>query len=658
MKKISVFVLIWLGSYALGRATSVLPALTDQQIGSAKAIFRGTAVNIECYQDSDGFIYTRSVWRVDEVFKGNLPACVNLVHRGGEVPGRGEIDDFAPQFKAGEEWLVFVSRRTDGTLFSSRGQASAFRLAAAGDVAGLTPGSSSATGADLLKQLRAIATNGPLPGSDVTDQAASLQDQAGQILRNWQLPNNPAPMANPSSAATNLLTNVSGIPARFLQPDRGEPIPYLIDADYLPASMTQTQAVSAVQSALAAWAGHTSLRYQFAGIQSFGMAAPDVNNDDGVLRIQLHDHYNFIGSGTGSGDILGEGGHGWVEANSPSGWTTGGNVAGSDFHRVSNGYIVLAHTNAFMQNLTNFAEVLCHEIGHTIGLAHSSQDPNETNLFLKQAIMYYLAHDNGRGATLNGWDTNVVRQVHPPNNTPPYCYSRVIDAVSSPNAFTTSNVNTIQMRGYDLQGGPLTLITNDALGLNGSFSLLNSNLTYIPRAWFLDSGRYDPAGNQLRDIIYARYYDGTNASPYTTIKVISLNSDSFSEGIPDYWRLAFFGSANPTNGLKHHATDDADGDGFNNITEWRLGSNPTNSSSNLRITSFSPLALQWPAKGYEVYELYGSTNLIDWIRVMNPLVPTNFIPGTNLLNLTNSIGIATGFTNGAPWQFFRIQKVP
>jgi hypothetical protein len=595
---------------------------------------------------------------VDEVFKGKLPAAVNLVHRGGEVVGRGEIDDFAPQFKTGEEWLVFVSRRPDGTLFSTRGQASAFKLAAVDTATRTVPASNSAAGADLLEQLRAKTTTGPIAGSDVTDQAASLKNQSDLPLSNWPLPNNPAPMANPSSVATNLFTDTNGIPARFLQPDRGESVPYLIDADYLPAGMTQAQAISAVQSALAAWVGPTSLRYQFAGIQSFGMPAPDITNGDGVLRIQLHDHYNFIGSGAGSGDTLGVGGHGWVEANSPSGWTTGGNVAGSDFHRVSYGYIVLAHTNTFMQNLTNFAEVLCHEIGHTIGLAHSSENPNESNPYLKQAIMYYMVHDNGRGATLNGWDTNVVRQVHPPNNTPPYCYNRVIDAVSSPSAFTNSSVNTIQVRGYDLQGGPLTLITNDALGLNGSFSLLNSNLTYIPRAWFLDSGRYDPAGNQLRDIIYARYSDGTNASPYITIKVISLNSDSFSEGIPDYWRLAFFGNANPTNGLDHRATDDADGDGFNNITEWRLGSNPTNSNSNLRITSFSPLTLQWPAKGYEVYELYGSTNLTNWIRVMNPLVPTNFIPGTNLLNLTNSIGVATGFTNGAPWQFFRVQKVP
>jgi hypothetical protein len=623
------------------RSSSLLPISTARHIEVSAAVFRGTVVDMQSYEDpADSGIYTRTMVRVDEVFKGTLPPLVKLVHRGGSVGDRGEMDGFAPRFTVGEERLLFVSRRADGTLYATRGGASALKLPSATTDAA---GSPFAENQVLLKELRNQTAGGPLSGSDLTDQAAASQPLAPQAR-----PNGPVPSASPSSLATNLIIGSDSIPARFVLPDRGEPIPYLIDADYLPAGITQTQAVTAVRTALAAWTNATSLRYWFAGLQSFGAAAANIAASDGVLRIQLHDHYNYLAGGSSGGDVLGQGGHAWtIPSPLSTGWTLGGNVAGNDFHKAVRGYVVLQNTNVVMQTLSTLTEVLCHEIGHTIGLDHSSENPSEPNPILKQAVMYYLVHADGRGATLNSFDTNTSRQVHPSNNTPPYCYDRVMDIVTSPiRPINVPGVNTIQLRGYDLQNSPLTLATTDATAGNGAFSVVNSNVTYVPGGFFGDSGRIDPASSGYYDIIYGRYSDGVNASPYAMIRVVSYNADSYSEGIPDSWRLSYFGNANPSVGLKHHAAADADGDGYSNLKEYLLGSSPTDATSNLRITSFGTTNLQWQAKGYEVYELLYSTNFTNWTRARSPLMPTN------------SVGTATSFTNGGPRQFFRIAKVP
>jgi hypothetical protein len=621
------------------RASSLLPMSTVRHLQISAAVFRGSVLDVQSFQaPADGQLYTRTTLRVNEVFKGTVPPTLTLVHRGGSVAGWGQSDGFAPQFKVGEERLLFVSRHSGGTLYCTRGDASAPLLStgtASKSATAETPAAST-----LLQELRALSSGTSLPGGDVTDQTATPQP-----LRASGITNGPQPLV-PMSTATNLLVDNNGIPARFILPDRGEPIPYLIDADYLPAGMTQTQAINAVKTVLAAWTNVTSLKYTFAGLQSFGTAAGSINNGDGFLRIQLHDHYNYVGGGSG-GDVLGIGGHVWVNQALTAGWTAGGNVQGNDFYKAVNGSVVLQHTNTAMQNLSTFTEVLCHEIGHSIGLNHSSQNAAEPNPILKQAIMFFLAHGDGRGAAVTNFDINVSRQIHPPANIPPYCYDRFMDIISTPAPVTNiPGMNVVQLRDYSLEPKNLSLATTDSTGNAGAFSLVRSNVNYVLAGFFSDAPRVDPASGQFYDRIYARYSDGVNASPFVSVSVVSLNEDDYSEGVPNNWRLAYFGSIDPSAGPGRHGTNDFDGDGFSNLQEYQLGSNPTNKTSNLMITSFSATNLQWQAKAYEVYELYRSTNLSAWTRAINPLVPTN------------SIGIATAFTNGGPKQFFRIQKVP
>ncbi|MEI9962186.1 MAG: hypothetical protein WDM76_13950 [Limisphaerales bacterium] len=97
--------------------------------------------------------------------------------------------------------------------------------------------------------------------------------------------------------------------------------------------------------------------------------------------------------------MLGIGGRSSSSSPVAAGWDIGGNVAGNEFFMTIGGYVVLESTNAAMQTLSTFTEVLCHEIGHALNMAHSSEVVTSDPL-LFNSIMYFQSHADGRGATL------------------------------------------------------------------------------------------------------------------------------------------------------------------------------------------------------------------------------------------------------------------
>lgn len=125
--------------------------------------------------------------------------------------------------------------------------------------------------------------------------------------------------------------------------------------------------------------------------------------------------------------------------------------------------------------------------------------------------------------------------------------------------------------------------------------------------------------------------------------------DADGNGLPDWWEQYYFGHLTGTD-----PGADPDGDGASNLAEWLAGTDPTNSTSALRLTARagegtnSPV-LEWPSAPGRFYRLLRSTNLITGF---DSIVQTN-ISATPPLNSQADTNTAFGRQH-----FYRLELEP
>jgi len=197
---------------------------------------------------------------------------------------------------------------------------------------------------------------------------------------------------------------LSSPPARWFQPDSGQPVSYVVDSTG-DATLGFTTSRAAVDAAMAAWTNVPTSNLILADTGTADCSTPSncAFSPCDANRIVFNDPNNEITDPSGCAGILAIGGY----CNTSN--TTV--VNGTTFDQIVVGKVMFNNGwgGCSFWNQCNVSEVMTHELGHSIGLGHST-DPNAT--------MWATAHFDGRCAGLGTDDVAAVNFMYPQSGTP------------------------------------------------------------------------------------------------------------------------------------------------------------------------------------------------------------------------------------------------
>jgi len=376
-------------------ATTIVMMSDEDLALTSDAIITGTVTDVGAASADDGGIFTYVSVRPDEVLKGYLPvAQVTIRERGGHVGDREQWLFGNPRYAVGESVIVFLTQDGDGYLHTTQMALGKFGVA-----------HDPVTREDVATRPLdddVVVLGRPLQSHLADDRrpAKAFRRRLRDVVRSQPVrsmrralastsPTTGDPLA-PTTAGFKLFNNV-----RWFEPDDSEPVLYSIDTAGDP-KIGAAASRNAVLAALAAWTNvpTASIVLQDGG----GITGGSSGGCDGKNTMVFNDPSGSVGDPSGCAGVLAVGGY-----------CAGGatkTVNGVDFHQIVEGDITVNNgwSACSFWNPTNLAEVLTHELGHTIGLAHSTDST---------ATMYAFAHFDGRGASLTQDDVAGVTFIYP-----------------------------------------------------------------------------------------------------------------------------------------------------------------------------------------------------------------------------------------------------